>query len=274
MTRPKGSLHSIPSRPAFFLDRTPGQGEPSLLPAEADHALKVLRLKPGDRCLGLDGRGHRWSLRIESVQDGALRLASEGPPESEPEPGQEDALLPWIELAVAWPKKPRAEVMIGALIQLGVAAITPLQAQHRGPEPIPAQPPERWHHLARTACKQSGRTWLPVLNAPLPPGELIEARAEEQASVAFLDPRAGMSLDTWLRSLQAHPLGPGTRKRPIVLVIGPEGGLSGEERTALYEGGTTATRLGPHILRVEVAALSSMAVAATALCGIYPEERP
>jgi 16S rRNA (uracil1498-N3)-methyltransferase len=268
-----GSLHPIPAPPAFFLECTPHEGEPRLLPAEVDHALKVLRMGAGDTCLGLDGRGHRWPLRVKGVTGGTLALEVEGLPEIEPEPGQEGALLPWIEIAVAWPRKPRAEVMIGALVQLGVAAITPLEARHRGPEPVPARPPERWQKLARTACKQSGRTWLPVFSPALSPQALIEERAEAGSSVAFLDPRSGMSLDTWLRSVSAHPLGNGTRERPIVLIIGPEGGLSGEERTALYDAGTTATRLGPHVLRIETAALSAMAVAATVLCGVYPDER-
>jgi 16S rRNA (uracil1498-N3)-methyltransferase len=269
----KGSLHPIPAPPAFFLERTPHQGEPCLRPEEVDHALKVLRMGVGDPCLGLDGRGHRWPLCITRIRGGEIQLETQGLPEIEPEPGQEDALLPWIEIAVAWPKKPRAEVMIGALVQLGVAAITPLEAQNRGPEPIPAQPSERWRRLTRTACKQSGRTWLPDLNPAHSPESLIEERSEADASVAFLDPRSGMSLDIWLRSVESHPLGPGTRERPIVLVIGPEGGLTGEERTALFDAGTTGTRLGPHILRIETAALSAMAVAATVLCGVYPDER-
>ena len=183
-----GSLHPIPAPPSFFLRRSPHDGEPQLLPAEVDHALRVLRMSVGDACLGLDGRGHRWPLRVRSIADGTLALEVEGLPEIEPEPGQEGALLPWIEIAVAWPRKPRAEVMIGALVQLGVAAITPLEARHRGPEPIPARAPERWQKLARTACKQSGRTWLPVLSAPLTPEALVGERAEVQSSMAFLDP--------------------------------------------------------------------------------------
>jgi len=268
------SLQPVPAPPAFFLARTPHEGAPALLESEVEHALRVLRLGEGDACLGLDGRGHRWPLRIQSIRGGDVSLAVEGLPEIEPEPGQEGALLPWIEVAVAWPKKPRAEVMIGSLVQLGVARITPLEARYRGPEPIPARPPERWHKLVRSACKQSGRTWLPELGSPLTPQELIAERDEVESSAAFLDPRAGMSLDTWLRSLLLHPLGLGTRERPIVLILGPEGGLTGEERTALYDAGTTATRLGPHVLRIETAALSAMAVASTVLCGIYPDERP
>lgn len=266
-------LFPVPAPPAFFLERTPHDGEPAFLAGEVEHALRVLRMRAGDACLGLDGRGHRWPLRIERIEGQSIRLEVEGLPEIEPEPGQEGALLPWVEVAVAWPKKPRAEDMIGTLVQLGAAAITPLLARHRGPEPIPEAPPERWITLARTACKQCGRTWLPELSAPLTPEELAEARGEAEAVQAYLDPRTGMSLDTWLRSLIPSPLGVGTRERPIVLAVGPEGGLSHEERTALLEVGTTAARLGPHVLRVETAALAAMAVAATILCGVHPDER-
>jgi 16S rRNA (uracil1498-N3)-methyltransferase len=234
-----------------------------LLEEERAH-LEVLRLAAGDRCLGLDGQGGTWPLRI--VRAGKrVELALEGEePGTEPEPGSAGARLPWIEIAVAWPRKNRCEAMLGELVQLGAAAIVPVEARFRGPEPLPACPPARWQKLAREACKQSRRTWLPVLEGRATLEELCE---RPKGALALLDPDGGMSLDTWLRSLIPSLASLGTRERPIRVVVGPEGGLAPEEREALALAGGTPVRLGPHVLRIETAALAAMAVAATVLLG-------
>ena len=160
--------------------------------------------------------------------------------------------------------------MVGRLVQLGAAAITPLCADHRGPEPVPRAASERHAKLAREACKQSGRTWLPELCSAATVAELAGSR--RSGALAVLDPRGGFSFDTWLRSLPvSHAFG--TRARPIVLVVGPEGGFTNEERDFLIEAGASPAWLGPHVLRVETAAEAAMAVAAAVLGLRMPGER-
>ena len=117
--------------------------------------------------------------------------------------------------------------------------------------------------LAREACKQSHREWLPILGGRRTPAELVEERAG--AVLAVLQPREGMSMDTWLRSLRTSLGGIGTNLRPIVLMIGPEGGFTADETDALLAAGATHVTLAPHVLRIETAALAAMAVAAAVL---------
>ncbi|MEM7306038.1 MAG: 16S rRNA (uracil(1498)-N(3))-methyltransferase [Planctomycetota bacterium] len=266
------------SPPRFFLQGHPEPGPPRLAEGEAVHATRVLRLRPGDPCVGLDGRGHAWPMRVAAVGRRDLGLELTGAPEHEPEPGTPGAPLPWIEVAVAWPRRPRAEEMLRRLTQLGVARITPLVARRSGPQSGPrsdagdgkrggegsSTPPEpgeaRWLKLLQDACKQSRRAWLPDLGEARSPLELLLARPG--AAVALLDPERGMSLDTWARSL-APDAGCGTREHPIVLAVGPEGGFDAEERDAFHRKGATSVRLAPHVLRIETAAEAAMAVAAT-----------
>ena len=247
--------------PRFFLEAAPTEGPPRLAEGEAIHAIKVLRMRPGDACVGLDGRGHAWPMRVIAASRRDLGLEVTGPVESEPEPGCGGAALPWIELAVAWPRRARAEEMLRRLTQLGAARLTPLIARQKGPQnpPDPADP--RWDRCIRDACKQSRRTWLPELGIGLSPLELALARPG--ATMALLDPETGMSLDTWARSLVPRENELGTRLRPIVLVVGPEGGFDAEERDALHKRGATNTRVAPHVLRVETAAEAAMAVVGT-----------
>lgn len=256
---PMSGVSSAPRVPAFFLAEDASLEAPRLREEDEEHAVRVLRLAVDDGLDGLDGRGRRVPLRVARVVRGRLVLEVTGAVEEAPEPGQEGSSLPWFELAVSWPRKNRVEDMVGRLVQLGVAALRPLECRHRGPEEPLRAATERLKRVVREACKQSGRWWLPVLEASLTPARLAEVRST--CPLAVLDPHAGLSLDVWLRSLRPSPLGIGTRTRPIVLVIGPEGGLAEEELLALESRGGSPVWVGPHILRVETAAEAAMAVA-------------
>ncbi|MEW6072482.1 MAG: RsmE family RNA methyltransferase [Planctomycetota bacterium] len=250
--------------PAFFLAAPPSEERPPrLAPGEEEHARRVLRLGAGAAVVGLDGEGGRWPLRIAGAGRRGLALVLAGPPAREPAPGEPGAPLPWVEVAVAWPKKARGEEMLGRLVQLGAAAVTPLSGAQGGAAAAPPAPPERWFRIAREAAKQCGRAWLPHLGPRLSPGELLAARGS--GVLAVLDPAAALSLDAWLRSLRPAPQGVGTRGRPIVLAIGPEGGFSPEEQEAFLLAGASPVRLAPHILRIETAAEAAMAVAGVVL---------
>jgi 16S rRNA (uracil1498-N3)-methyltransferase len=251
------------SAPRFFLaapyDPT-ADGPPRLAEGEALHALRVLRVRPGDACVGLDGRGRAWPLRVVAVGRRELGLEVSGPPEEEPEPGQPDAPLPWIDVAVAFPRRPRAEEMLRRLTQLGAASITPLVTRQGGPQGAPDADDPRWQRILQDACKQSRRRWLPELGAARSALELALARPA--GALALLDPVAGMSLDVWARSLSPAGAELGTRGRPITLAVGPEGGFDDAERDALLQRGATAVRVAPHVLRIETAAEAALAVVA------------
>jgi len=264
MAREPGSPTLERPSPRFFLAEAPSEARPGrLLPEDAEHARRTLRLGPGARIVGLDGAGGRWPLVVRGVERDEVTVALGGEPEREPAAGEPGSPLPWIELAVAWPRKARAEGMIGPLTQLGAAAITPLDARWRGEGPAPHRADERWLRLAREACKQSGRAWLPVLGGAATPAELLEERTA--SPIAVLDPHRGMAFDTWVRSLvPVCGAGPGTRERPIVLAVGPEGGFAPEELELFHLRGATSVRLAPHVLRVEVAAIAALAVAVCA----------
>jgi 16S rRNA (uracil1498-N3)-methyltransferase len=239
----------------FFLARTPDEGEPELPPEEARHARQVLRLAPGAELFGLDGAGGEWPLRLERWDGRRPVLASRGTARRDPAPGEPGAALPWVEVAVAWPRSARAEAMLDRLVQLGVAAVTPLDARASGPEPPPGgRRLERLVRIAESACKQSGRTWLPVIGAAV--GAVERARALDGAPCALLDPRARLHAEDWLDARASDPSGDaiGTRRRPLVLAIGPEGGFQPDETAAWLDVGATPVALHPHVLRIETAA--------------------
>jgi len=239
----------------FFLDRTPDEGPPELAPADREHALKVLRISAGERLLGLDGCGHAWELEVLKAERRALELRATGQTWSEPPPGAPGAPLPWIEVWAPLPKGGRAEDLLDALTQIGVARFVPLLAARSEVQArsMSSGRRERLERVTRTALKQSGRLWMPEV-------------AEEKE---FMESLPGPATRFWLdreapESLSAALTAAGepawTREQPLALWIGPEGGWTEEEIAALTAAGATSARLGPHVLRLETAALAALAV--------------
>ncbi|MFN0007711.1 MAG: RsmE family RNA methyltransferase [Planctomycetota bacterium] len=261
MTPRTGEPGSAPER-RFFLADPQASGPPELAPGDLEHALRVLRLRAGDRLVGLDGRGGSWPLEVASAARDRLTLASLGEGRRDPPPGEEGAALPWIEVAVPWPKGGKVEEMLDRLTQLGAAAIAPLACSRAGPHSgeLPPNRRERLERVLREACKQSGRTWLPVLR-----GEDPVRGASGKLDVVFLDPEAERSLTRWIQNRIEAGTTRWNSRHPLLVLVGPEGGFTPEERAHWFARGAEAVRLGAHVLRVETAAEAAMAVLGAAL---------
>lgn len=256
----------VPRRPddatlrRFALTGPPERGHVRFAEGEVEHAQRVLRLRPGDRLIGLDGSGGAWPLVVRRAEARVFEVEVDGEPVREPAPGEPGAALPWIEVCVPFPRGERAEAMVDRLVQLGAAGIRPLLAERATPEARGegSRRDERLRRTAREACKQAGRSWLPELHA----AEGLAALLARPASLDLrLDPRAASrALDVLASSPPS-----GTAARPIRLWIGPEGGFSPAEEAALDAAGARPMRLAPHVLRIETAAEAATAVVVAAV---------
>lgn len=260
---PRGTTPGSGAERRFFLARAPSDGRAQLCDDEEHHASAVLRLAAGDRLIGLDGAGGAWPLAVHRRHAKGLDLEVAGEPERESRPGEPGALLPWIELAVALPRGAAAEEMLDRLTQLGAAALTPLLAE-RGQRAAPASDSSRrrrWLRIAREACKQSGRLWLPALNEAQESAELCRRSV---GALVVLDPLAAGGISEWV-DRQAPTRGRWTTALPLVVAVGPEGGFTPSEAADLAAAGAEAVRIGPHVLRIETAAEASLAILAERL---------
>lgn len=242
----------------FFLEATPIEGAPTLVAADREHALKVLRMKTGDRLLGLDGRGHGWELEIERATRRELELRALGPPRVEAAAGEPGSPLPWIEVWCPLPKKSRAEAMIGNLTQLGLSRFVPLVTERceEQARSTSSGRQEKLERAAREALKQCGRLWMPRLEEPR---ELSSVEGI-QGSAFLLDPRGGQRLSE-LVSARARA-GGWTAEDPLILLAGPEGGFSPAECTRLEEQGAKPASTAPYVLRIETAVEAALAICA------------
>jgi 16S rRNA (uracil1498-N3)-methyltransferase len=212
---------------------------------EGRHASTVRRLTPGEWVDLTDGAGTVAHCIVTSARPGELALTVAS---RRVEPTPEPRLV--VLQAIA--KGDRGELAAELLTEVGADVIVPWAADRcvaiwRGERAAKAR--ERWRVAAVQAAKQSRRAWFPEVTEQAHLADAV--RLVELASLAvLLDPDAADSA----ADLQL----PG--KGDIVLVVGPEGGISPAEDQALRKAGATSARLGPTVLRASTAGVVAAGV--------------
>ncbi len=234
--------------PDQLLGATPGSlillGGP-----EGHHGATVRRIGVGERVLLADGLGQRAEAIVESVGVGELHLRVHAITQ-EPQPD------PRFVLIQALTKGDRDEQAIEAATELGVDEVVPWQAMRsvviwRGERA--ARSLRKWESVVQAAAKQSRRARTPSVSAPANLAAVL-SRIEDAALALVLPeeaalPLAGLDL-------------PGSGD--ILLIVGPEGGISPDELDAFVGAGAVAARLGSGVLRSSSAGPAALAVMSAA----------
>ncbi|WP_420033612.1 16S rRNA (uracil(1498)-N(3))-methyltransferase [Streptomyces sp. cg28] len=216
---------------------------------EGRHAVSVKRLRAGEPVVLTDGLG-AWCEGVVAGSEGKDRLLVEaGPVRTEPEE------RPRITVVQALPKGDRGELAVETMTETGVDAIVPWAAsrcitQWRGERGLKAL--GKWRATAREAGKQSRRVRFP---------EVAEAASTKEVAALL----AGAGLAVVLHEDREHPSAAlATVDLPaageIVLVVGPEGGVSPEELAVFDEAGARTCRLGRSVLRTSTAGTAAVAL--------------
>ncbi|MFF1879030.1 16S rRNA (uracil(1498)-N(3))-methyltransferase [Leifsonia sp. NPDC058230] len=218
-------------------------GRVSIVGAEAKHAATVNRTRPGQSVMIGNGRGLVVTGEVIESTSAELTIDVEVVE-------RVDRPVPSVTLVQALAKGDRDELAIQASTELGVDAVVPWSAARsvsRWDGPKVAKGRDRWATIVREAAKQSIRPWVPEV------GELatIKTLAALCAAnrVLVLEPDATAQLTSVVPD-----------ERPIVLVVGPEGGIAPEELAALAEAGAELVRLGDTVLRTSTAGPAALAV--------------
>lgn len=220
---------------------------------EARHAVTVNRLRVGERISIGDGAGLVVSGSIVTVAPGALEVIVESVRE-------EPAATPALWLAQALAKGDRDEMAIQAATELGVSGVIPWAADRSVSKWVGAKIDkglERWSAIVREAAKQSIRSWVPAVGDHVSTKQL--ARLAGESRMLVLDPTAPLRLSE-VDLTSAAGVDEGGEPRRMVLVVGPEGGISGHELALLEEAGALRVRLGSEILRTSTAGPAALAV--------------
>lgn len=227
--------------PGGLDDARPG-GVVVLTGAEARHAAAVRRVRAGERVEVVDGAGLRVRGRV------ARAAASEVAVEVDDRTA-EDAPAVGVVLVQALAKGDRDERAIEAATELGVDAVHPWQAERSVSVWTGARAErgsQRWSAVVEAAAKQSRRARVPQVR------ELLRGRQvlDVVGAVAARGGTAVVLHEAADAPLSAVPL---PASGEVVLVVGPEGGLTEAEVTGMSAAGAAVARLGPHVLRTSTA---------------------
>ena len=223
-----------------------------LPPGESHHAAHVLRLTAGATVELFDGRGARARGRVVDVARREVCVAVDAVERTGARPG------PRVHLAFATPKGNRLDWLLEKATELGAASLRPVTFERSvagAAKPTPARR-DRWLGHCIAAAKQAGLDFLPDLGDPVPLAALLDRPSDALWIVGDLGDGAVPFADALSRRAP---------RQDILILVGPEGGLTGAERDRVVAAGFTPVRIGRTTLRIETAAVALLA-AAMAMC--------
>lgn len=229
----------------FPLEAPPAHGQAVLDPDTSRHAVKVLRLRPGDAVVLFDGRGREWAGEVAAADRRGVRVTVGEATVSARTPG------PRITLATAVPKGKRMSTLLSMATEAGVDRVVPVAFLRSAVRDVRPAKFEHWERTVTAAARQCGRAWRPELAAEASLADLLAAGAGEGE-------RRLLATAGEAPLLSGFDLGGGTTG--VTLLVGPEGGMTEAEREALLGAGFEPCSLGPHVLRVETAGVVAVGV--------------
>jgi 16S rRNA (uracil1498-N3)-methyltransferase len=246
---PHGPPHLITLMPVYFVDEAAVQPPIITIRGQLAHHLSgALRMQPGERCRFIDSRERRYLGELTAVTPAKITatILSEEPPAPPLRP---------VTLAQAIIKSHRMDWLLQKTAELGATRIVPLITARTIVRPRrerwPAQD-RRWSAILREAAQQAGRSRPPELAQPC---DLKTALADVPTNTTRLILADAGTPTTLGRLLPTLP-----DDQPLLIVVGPEGGLSPGELADAEAMGARAVSLGRLTLRAETAALAALAL--------------
>ena len=211
---------------------------------EAHHAVAVRRLRVGERLVLTDGHGTSVTGEVAATGKRVLDVTVL-------DVRRTPAPEPAVTVVQALPKGDRGELAVEVLTEVGVARVVPWAAA-RSVATWKGERAEkslaRWRTTAREAAKQARRPWFPEVSPLASTAEVAALVGSASLAVVLHEeaevPLAGLAV-------------PATG--PVVVVVGPEGGIAPEELAVLADAGAVPVRLGTEVLRTSTAGVAAVA---------------
>jgi 16S rRNA (uracil1498-N3)-methyltransferase len=224
------------SLPRLFVRQPLGDGVAvELDPKQANYLGNVLRLGAGAELLVFDDISGEWLARIAEAGKKRMTLTVE-------RKTREPEIIPDVWLAFAPVKRAQTDWLVEKATELGAARLVPVITQRTIAETVRL---DRLQSIAIEAAEQCGRTRVPQIVEPLPLKRFVD-ELDPTRHVYFADENGG------------EPVADTFQEGPAVILVGPEGGFTDEERAFVRGAGASPISLGPRILRAETAALASL----------------
>ena len=212
---------------------------------EARHAVTVARLAVGESIAPTNGHGAMAQCVVLEASPKKVLVRVESVDQIAP-------LRPEVWLVQALAKGDRDERAVEACTELGVDRIIPWQAARsisRWSGEKETKGLARWGKIAAEASKQSLRAWVPQVAPLVGLAQLCDLARTHH--MVLLEPTASASLAQGLKDASG----------PVVLVVGPEGGIAPSEREALEAAGAVSGSVGPLVMRTSSAGMAGLTIA-------------
>ncbi|MDR3602171.1 MAG: 16S rRNA (uracil(1498)-N(3))-methyltransferase [Desulfosporosinus sp.] len=218
--------------------------------SERDHLVRVLRLKPGDLVVGFDNTGLEYTSVILKIEDKSVtcQILSTDQPDVEAQTS--------VYIVAGLSKGEKMEWVIQKGTELGMTGLIPLRAKRSVMHLEGSKAQERivrWQKIASEAAKQSHRVQEPRILEVCDWKDLAERLPHGTQWLIPYEEEKTQRLASVLDTLDS--------KRPIAILIGPEGGFDQAEVTLAQDQlGAKSVSLGPRILRTETAAVATLTI--------------
>jgi 16S rRNA (uracil1498-N3)-methyltransferase len=238
------------SAPVFVVDPARlSAGVVVLDGAEGRHAATVSRLAAGEAVVLVDGSGRRGEGVVVSTGRNRVEV-------DVAEVVEDTAPQPRLVVVQALPKGDRGELAVETMTEVGVDVVVPWAASRcvtRWRADRADKALAKWRTSSRTAAKQSRRSRFPEVRE-------LATTAEVTALLA------AAALGAVLHESATRPLAGVTLPAAgdVVLVVGPEGGVSDDELGAFRGAGAATYRLGGTVLRTSTAGVAALSVLSAA----------
>ena len=222
-------------------------GDTLALPPSATRHVQVLRMQPGDSVTLFNGEGGEFEAQIERMGRGDVTVVVGAYCAVERETRRA------IHLVVGMPANERMDWLVEKAAELGVASIQPVLAQ-RSVLRLQGERAEKkqshWQAVAIAACEQSGRNRIPQVHAVIALSLWTSALDRPTRQLRLL-----LSLAPQSQPVASAAGGDAS----LLLLSGPEGGLTLQEEEQAVAAGFQRATLGPRVLRAETAPLAALA---------------
>lgn len=220
-------------------------GQAFLSPEDTGHALRVLRMRPGDPLELLCGEKRFSALLGELSGDRLTAAVLKELPSAEPKLK--------VTLYQGLPKADKMELIVQKATEAGIFSVVPVLMERCVSRPDAkdsVKKRERWQKIVREAGKQSGRSMIPEVTLPVRLSDLPDLFRAHDAVIVPWEDQDGYGPKAFSAE---HP-----EIRSLGIVIGPEGGIDAKEIAVLTAAGCIPVTLGPRILRTETAGLAAL----------------
>lgn len=209
------------------------------------HIIKTLRMRVGDKLEITDGKGRAFIGMLENIEKHEIQICLLEEIEKSRELNIEIIVYQGI------PKAQKMDWIIQKLTEIGVMKIVPVKFERcvRILDDKEEKQIARWEKIAEEAVKQSKRNFVPEISPSIEVKDFVQEIRNNDLTILFYENESAVTLKQIVQEIETD------QKNRVGIIIGPEGGITSDEKERIVSFGAKSALIGNTILRTETAAI-------------------